>query len=285
MEFPGIRLLPCRPWLVALEEGVDDWQRVIELYEQALGSLKKTFDAEFGGQVAIGEIREPKVVLIFRSRAALENYWRRYFGLSRLPDTVPALYHVTKDRTVTYHDPVMPIDRLLHEGTHQLVHTISTRTPSSFWLHEGLGTYFETYKRVRQNGGFETILCEPRVNLPRWRGVRPAFDDPTLRGRVSLRDLLDMSLSDFQEWYEKGMVDHPDLRDRMTEIYYGAAWSVVYFMLRSENPLYRRVLMRILHEELHGSAEKVSFQKHLEEAGIEFGRFEEDLEAFIRNPH
>ena len=278
-EFPGIHLQPARPWLLALEPGDYSMVDVIPLYERALKSLEAAFAEEFK-ELPLSEIRRPLTVLILRNRAAFKFYWLRNFSDRNLPDNVPGVYQVGFG-TVTYHDNHLPFERLLHEGTHQLVHAFSKEPPQTFWFHEGLGNFFETYLRVK-NERFETVHCTPSINLPRRNDARDGLNDETLQNDLRLSNVLGMTLGDFDLWYNNPRASDEGTRRRATDSLYGVSWAVVYFMLRSGNADYRAAFLEYLQEELQGRGGRLLFEEILDRRAHKTpDEFERELRSFI----
>jgi hypothetical protein len=278
-EFPGIHIQPSRPWVIALEPGEHERHAVIPLYERALHSLLLAFEEEFR-ELRLPEIRRPLPVLILRNRASFKSYWLRNFDDRHLPDNVPGVFHLGRG-TVTYHDSHLPFERLLHEGTHQLVHAYSVNPPRTFWLHEGLGNYFETYVRVKQDG-FETVQCAPSLNMPRLYDTIEGYEHEGIRPALDLSSLAGLGLTDFDLRYSRVGGADEALRRRITNSMYGVSWSLTHFMLRGGNPEYRAAFLEYLQEELRGAGGAGVFETILRRrTGRTLPELDRELKAYV----
>lgn len=278
-EFPGIHIQPSRPWLIALEPGEHERHAVIPLYERALHSLLRAFEEEFR-ELRLPEIRRPLPVLILRNRASFKSYWLRHFDDRQLPDNVPGVFHLGRG-TVTYHDSHLPFERLLHEGTHQLVHAYSVTPPRTFWLHEGLGNFFETYTRVKQDG-FETVQCSPSLNMPRLYDTIEGYEHDAIRPALDFADVAALSLTEFDLRYNRAGGPDEALRRRITNSLYGLSWSVAHFMLRGGSPDYRATFLEYFQEELRGAGGGPVFEAILRRrTGRSLAEFDRELKGYV----
>lgn len=279
-RYPKITLYASRPWLVALEHGPADPDWVAELYARALASLKEAFFREFGA-LDFPKLRRPLLVLVLRDRASYERYWAKHFG--RLPPKgVPAIYLHAAQRSVTYFNESLTFGRLLHEGAHQLVAAVSLQPPRSFWLHEGLGCFFEPYE-IQKSGSFVRVTCTTLRNMDRWYDFMSAMDDPSLQRYFSLRTMLEeMTLFSFERDSQR-LASSPELREKIREIYYAGAWAVVYFLLRGPRKEYRDVLLEYFTLEGRSRSGGGSFLTLLQKrTGVSLEQFEKEFMAFIR---
>lgn len=274
-----------RPWLIAVQDGVPDAHRVVQLYERALKSLDERFHQEFA-DLDLPRFDQPLLVLVLRDRREFRRYWTRNFG--RLPpERITAIYLSTRRQSVTYYEESLTFGRLLHEGAHQLADAVSVRSEEnlplkSFWLHEGLGCFFEPYEIFR-DGSFTRVTCTAGRNTERWYDFVTAMDDPRLRKLFSLRDLLDMTLGSFDKWHRK-LEFNQDLQKKVSDIYYAASWALVYFLVRGPNETYRETLLEYFLMEIRGRSDNVRFDELLKErAQVDLETFEADFMDFIRN--
>jgi hypothetical protein len=272
------------PWLVALENGKYDARQAIQLYVRGVQSLYDSFRKEFRA-LRLPEPKHTLPVVIFNSRESFDNYCRRTRGGS-MPRTVTGFYEPSRQRTVTYHEGLLPIERMLHESAHQLVHTYSLPSVRfhSFWFHEGLGGLFETYRRSRQ-GSFETVDAAPEINHPRLYDALRALNDPDLRSYVTVRQVMSMTMDSFRDWWDgisRQVACEPrrDVaaqleaeRDRIANAWYAVSWALVYFMLRSDAAS-SDVLMEYFVQETRGRGGRDTFELILK------GRNQQDLDQF-----
>lgn len=275
-------MLEAKPWLIALEIGRYSERPVLQMYERALASLYESFQKQFVG-LSLPQPTRAMTVVILNSRESFDHYCRRRHGGTK-PATVMGFYEFKERRTVTYHEGFLPIERLLHEGTHQLVHYYSIAPFQSFWFHEGLGSAFETYTRV-VDGPFETIVAAPAVNHPRLYEALRAINDPDIRSYVTVPQLMSLSMDSFQAWWDQisrdaardprrdSAVKLAANRDKIANAYYAVSWAIVYYMMNSD-PAYADVLTEYFIQETRGKGGRDTFEIILK------GRTQQDLEDF-----
>ncbi len=274
--------LEARPWLVALEYGRYPERQTIQLYERGLRSLYLEFMSKFES-LRLPEPARVLPVVIFNSRESFDTYCRRRYGRT-LPATVMGLFEPTRQRTVSYHEGYCPVERLLHEGTHQLVHHYSIAPFESFWFHEGLGSMFETYQKGTE-GAFEVVIAKPDVNRPRLYEALAALNDPEVRSAVRLSQIMSLSMDSFRDWWDRVSLDAArELRrdeaarleanrDKLANAYYAVSWAVVYYMMHSD-PAFSDVLKEYFFQETRGKGGRDTFELILK------GRVRMDLDEF-----
>lgn len=275
-------MLDSRPWLVALEIGRYKERETMQLYERGLRSLYDSFQKEFAS-LRLPDPGRALPVVIFNSRESFDIYCRRQHGCS-MPATVMGFFEPSRARTVTYHEGFLPIERMLHEGTHQLVHYYSTSPFQSFWFHEGLGSMFETYRKVNE-GSFETVVAAPEVNPPRLYEALHAINDPEIKSAVTVSQVMSLSMDSFREWWEqisRDIAREPRRdeaarleagRDRLANAYYAVSWAIVYFMLHTD-AANSDALKEFFIQETRGRGGRDTFELILK------GRSQQDLEQF-----
>jgi hypothetical protein len=283
---PGaFSMLEAKPWLIALEIGRYSERPVLQMYERALTSLHESFQKQFAS-LRLPPPTRAMTVVILNSRESFDTYCRRRHGGTK-PPTVMGFYEFKERRTVTYHEGFLPVERMLHEGTHQLVHYYSTAPFHSFWFHEGLGSAFETYTKV-VDGPYETVVAKPAVNHPRLYEALRALNDADIRSYVSVHQLMALSMDSFQAWWdqisrEAARDPRHDVaarlaanRDKIANAYYSVSWAIVYYMMNSD-PAYADVLTEYFVQETRGKGGRDTFEIILK------GRTQQDLDQFQAN--
>lgn len=277
----------AKPYLIALEASPRYHSTmVMEDYAQRMEILHATFRREFGQALNLPEVEPALVVLIFNSRESFDRYFLER-DRKRMSDSIKGIYEYDRERRriVVYHDYNVPSDVLFHEGVHQLVHyhtlreTEGHRVYGSYWLQEGLGTYFEGLRRGEQGGFFDP--AGGRDRLPTLKQALP----PRVGGKgdfIPLNVLVGLTVDHFWQWFEEGMVAEPEQTTQKARLYYAQSWALVHF-LRHRGGAHARVLDEYLRREISGRGGKEAFEDlvrhHLK---MELAELEEDFIAYIQ---
>lgn len=278
-----------RPYLVGFEKSPRyiGWEWSAE-YGRQLETLHAAFRGEFGDTLGLPPVDEPLVVIVLSSRESFDRYCERT-EKRRLSAPIKGIYQYTLRRVVLYHGDEAPWVVLFHEGAHQLVHHYTRRSgaavrdPGTYWFQEGLGTYFEGFRR-RGDG---QIDIDPSVNRHRLPALKQALQE----GRqdwVSLGVLVGMTVDDFWEWWERGRAADPEGTTRKAQLYYAESWAFVYF-LRQKGGNLRKTFDDYLRAEISGQGRpgafgrKELFEKILREnAGVELAAIEDEFVEYIQ---
>jgi len=275
----------CRPFLVALERGERySADVVIKDYAARLVELYDFFRREFSAALELPGIDDEVLpVLIFSSRESFDAYTRRVMEGEEHSPEIRGLYEPTRGRIVLYHDPMGPYEVILHEGTHQLVHYYTKRLSKgeagsmTQWFHEGLGTYFEGFRRT----GDGQILLDPARHRVRLPAVKQAITDPS-RTYTPLKVLTGMTVDGWWSWFRKEQESDNLLATRKAQDFYAQSWALVYF-LRSSGGNYRRAFDEYFRLELQGAGGKEGFEKairsHLD---MDLHQLEQKFIDFVR---
>ncbi|HEX7897076.1 MAG TPA: hypothetical protein VF950_04920 [Planctomycetota bacterium] len=251
----GIILYRARPYLVVLEPSnryVES--EVIEEYGRRLGSLRSTFAAEFGDPLRLPPVEGVLPVVILNSRQSFDRYCEGK-DQKRMPSAVKGFYDSQRRRVVVYHDFNVSPEVLFHEGAHQLVHYYTRRetndrpVPSTYWFAEGVGTYFEGFRR-RDDGQwvFDTTAASGRLAT-----LKQTLNQRGMKDFIPLSVLMGMSVEQFWDWYEKSQGVEPEEATRRAQLYYAESWALVRF-LRHKGPVLRELFEEFFRAELAGRA-------------------------------
>ena len=272
-----------RPFLVAVERSerypVD---RVVQEYAERLIGLYHFFRDDFAPTLALPEVDEVLPVIILGSRSSYDAYTRRVNDGEEHSPQIKGVYEFSRKRIVLYHNPIAPYEVILHEGVHQLVHFYTRHfsevgsVSTTQWFQEGLGTYFEGFRRTRDG----RVLIDPGVNHGRLRAVKSGLvgPDPVY---TPLAALTGMTIDGFWKWFREQRAVDEILATRKAQTFYGESWALVYF-LRNGGEKYRHVFDAYFLLELSGKGGKESFEKVLRDhlqLGIE--ALEEDFIAYL----
>ncbi|MBI2898829.1 MAG: hypothetical protein HYY17_01455 [Planctomycetes bacterium] len=276
-----------RPFLVAVERGERySADVVIKEYASRLTELHDFFRREFASAVELPEIDEVLAVVVLSSRESYDAYTRRVNDGEEHSPQIRGVYEFTRGRIVTYHDPMAPFEVILHEGVHQLVHCYTKRlgregsASTTQWFQEGLGTYFEGFRRT----GDGQIFLDPEVNRLRLPAVKQAILDQK-RTFTPLAVLTGMTIDGFWSWYREQRRADDLMATRLAQVFYAESWALVYF-LRARGGNYRRAFDEYFRLELEGRGGKEGFErairthlgKDLQELEKEFVDYIQQLE-------
>jgi len=276
-----------KPYLLAVESSERYiGTQVIEDYGKRLETLYSTFRREFGESPALPEVNDVLVVVVLNSRESFDRYCMEREKKKMSPQ-IKGIYEYNRRRIVIYYEVHAPYEVLFHEGVHQLVHyftlreTGGTRAQHMYWFQEGLGTYFEGFRRV----GEDQVLIDPRVNRGRLPVVKEALQDPTPEGRrgfIPLSVLTGMTVDEFWEWYERGMGEDAAEATRRAHLYYAESWAFVHF-LRQLGGYYQKTFDEYFSAEIRGEGGKKKFEELVKSnLGMELAQLEEKFIAYVK---
>lgn len=265
-EFDSNKFLfsDCPPFIMAAEKNEGVWMNgLFDYHRPALDLLYEVFMREFGEPLKLRDIRaEVLRVIIFTSR----DSWDRYCEKSQkklLSREIPGFYEYHNRRIVMIYDRAQaPLEVLMHESTHQLVHFFTlekcegARKATYYWFQEGLGTYFESLRRDSSNhiSGHSSRLKIVKEKLE---------SDET--NFIPLSMLMGLTVDDFwNKWYT-GPCDEKEQqeRTRTAQLAYGEACALVLFLRHGEGGKYRRVFDDYFAAELRGEGSRAKFEELL----------------------
>ncbi len=155
----------------------------------------------------------------------------------------------------------LPVPALMHEAVHMLNHEriYDAGARPSRWFEEGLATYFGASQvdsrlgiepgDIRRSGTIVTgtvrLQFDPRAQLLAYRRVRDA------RGPVPLRPLIAIGPED------------PAWRGPAATRTYGAAWTLVHFLLHGEKGRHRARFLEYAGLEARGAGGPAAFERLL----------------------
>jgi len=264
-EFPGSQFIfftHVKPYLVALERsdrfiGKD----LVEDYARRLETLHLAFRHEFGEALRLPPVDAVLKVVVLNSRESFDRSCERR-DKKRLAAAIKGLYEYRDRRILTYHDLNAPYEVLLHEGAHQLVHyytlreTEGRKVPSTYWFQEGLGTYFEGFRR-RVDG---EITLDPGANSQRLPTLKQILLQQDRRDFIPLTMLVGMTVDEFWDWFERGMMTEPAEVTRKAQLYYAESWAFAHF-LRQAGGNHRKVFDAYFRLEIAGTGSKAVFEE------------------------
>lgn len=256
---------------------------MFEEFQWALVSLREKFAEEFGHRLELGGIDELLKVVIFTRRETFDECLRRGNN-APLPSEVPGIYQYVKRRTEFYYDRnAYPIEVLLHESVHQIVHYYYRQradqgATQSWWFQEGIATYFEPYARS-QTG---RVVVDPGQTGSRMAAVREALKTGDL---PPLYQLMGLDIHDIWELFKVApTVEEQERRMRAANRSYAAAWAFTHFLRHAHGGRYRPLYDEYFRRELEGRGGKDVFTRLLSERyeGRELGDLQIELEAYLR---
>ena len=287
-EFPGSQFifnLHIKPYLIALERS-DRFipKELVEEYGRRMETIHLAFRREIGDPLGLTPVHEPVLkVVILNSRESFDRYCEKR-DKKRMAPAIKGLYEYREKRILTYHDLSAPYEVLLHEGAHQLVHyytlreTEGRKVPSSYWFQEGLGTYFEGYRR-RVDG---EITLDPGVNSQRLPTLKQILLQQDRRDFVPLTMLVGMTVDEFWDWFERGMLSEPAEVTRKAQLYYAESWAFAHF-LRQAGGNHRKVFDAYFRREIAGTASKAVFEELVRnELGMDLPQLEDQFVKYIQ---
>jgi hypothetical protein len=272
-----------KPYLVALEPSQRYVETdVIEEYARRLATLQATFHHEIGSALGLPEVDGVLPVIVLNSRQSFDKYCEAK-EKKRMPAAVKGFYDSQRRRVIVYHDFNVSHEVLFHEGAHQLVHYYTLRqtdgrpTSSTYWFAEGMGTYFEGFRR-REDGRF---VFDTSANSGRLSTLRQSLAQRGMKDFIPLSLLMDMSVDQFWDWYEKSQGVDPDDATRRAQLYYAESWALVRF-LRQKSPAHRELFQEFFRAELAGRAGKQVVESFLRDRlGQELSDLDRDFAEYI----
>lgn len=287
-EFPGSQFLfnlHAKPYLIALERS-DRFipKELIEEYARRMETIHLAFRRELGDALGLPPVNDTLLkVVILNSRESFDRYCEKR-DKKRMAPAIKGLYEYRERRILTYHDLSAPYEVLLHEGAHQLVHyytlreTEGRKVPSSYWFQEGLGTYFEGFRR-RIDG---EILLDPGVNSQRLPTLKQILLQQDRRDFIPLAMLVGMTVDEFWDWFERGMMAEPAEVTRKAQLYYAESWAFSHF-LRQAGPSHRKVFDAYFRREVSGTGSKAVFEELVRnELGLDLPQLEDQFVKYIQ---
>ena len=253
-----------QPYLLALEPSQRYVEsEVIEEYGRRMATLRRTFAAELGDSLRLPGVDGVLPVIILNSRQSFDRYCESK-EQKRMPAAVKGFYDAQRRRVVVYHDFNVSPEVLFHEGAHQLVHYYTLRetngraVPSTYWFAEGVGTYFEGFRR-RDDGQF---VFDTTVASGRLATLKQTLNQRGMKDFIPLSVLMGMSVDQFWEWYEKSQAVEPEEATRRAQLYYAESWALVRF-LRHKGPALRDLFDEFFRAELAGRAGRELVERFL----------------------
>ena len=287
-EFPGSQFifnLHTKPYLIALERS-DRFipKELVEEYARRMETIHLAFRREIGDPLGLPPVHEPVLkVVILNSRESFDRYCEKR-DKKRMAPAIKGLYEYREKRILTYHDLSAPYEVLLHEGAHQLVHyytlreTEGRKVPSSYWFQEGLGTYFEGFRR-RVDG---EIVLDPGANSQRLPTLKQILLQQDRRDFIPLTMLVGMTVDEFWDWFERGMMTEPAEVTRKAQLYYAESWAFAHF-LRQAGGNHRKVFDAYFRREIAGTGSKAVFEEMVRnELGVDLLQLEDQFVKYIQ---
>jgi len=287
-EFPGSQFifnLHTKPYLIALERS-DRFiaKELIEEYARRMETIHLAFRREMGDPLALPPVNDTLLkVVILNSRESFDRYCEKR-DKKRMAPAIKGLYEYRERRILTYYDLSAPYEVLLHEGTHQLVHyytlreTEGRKIPTSYWFQEGLGTYFEGFRR-RIDG---EIVLDPGANSQRLPTLKQILLQQDRRDFIPLTMLVGMTVDEFWDWFERGMMTEPAEVTRKAQLYYAESWAFSHFLRQTGGP-HRRVFDAYFRREISGQGSKAAFEELVRsELGFDLPQLEDQFVKYIQ---
>jgi ribosomal protein S27E len=287
-EFPGSQFifnLHTQPYLIALERS-DRFiaKELVEEYARRMETIHLAFRREMGDALGLPRVNDTLLkVVILNSRESFDRYCEKR-DKKRMAPAIKGLYEYREKRILTYYDLSAPYEVLLHEGTHQLVHyytlreTEGRKIPTSYWFQEGLGTYFEGYRRKIDG----EIVLDPGVNSQRLPTLKQILLQQDRRDFIPLTMLVGMTVDEFWDWFERGMLTEPAEVTRKAQLYYAESWAFAHF-LRQAGGNHRKVFDAYFRREIAGTGSKAVFEELVRtELGVDLPQLEDQFVKYIQ---
>ena len=287
-EFPGSQFifnLHSKPYLIALERS-DRFiaKELVEEYARRMETIHLAFRREMADALGLPPVNDALLkVVILNSRESFDRYCEKR-DKKRMAPAIKGLYEYRERRILTYYDLGAPYEVLLHEGTHQLVHyytlreTEGRKIPSSYWFQEGLGTYFEGFRR-RIDG---EIVLDPGSNSQRLPTLKQILLQQDRRDFIPLTMLVGMTVDEFWDWFERGMLTEPAEVTRKAQLYYAESWAFAHF-LRQAGGNHRKVFDAYFRREISGTGSKAVFEELVRtELGVDLPQLEDQFVKYIQ---
>ena len=283
-EFPEERfaIKDAYPFLVFVEEGRRFVKTdIIDDYAKHLHLLYRRFQKELASELGLKPIQQVLPVIILNSRESYDRYCRHTNG-DTMPAQITGMYEYSRRRIVIYHDPWSLYEVILHEGVHQLVHHFqetyeprNSHPVNSYWFQEGMGTYFEGFRRQDRR-----IILDPvghRVRLP---AVKEALRNDEF---IPVGRLVKLSTEEFWNWFDGYPAGDEASRAKLAQLHYAESWALVYFLLNGDNGRYRRAFFDYFEKELQGSGTLENFETALSKRSkIDLPEFERAFIEYIQ---
>jgi tetratricopeptide (TPR) repeat protein len=169
----------------------------------------------------LAEIPLPLRARIFRSKDDYDRYLMGLISETRSDFVFISYRDRARSELVGFQREAPDFDAsLLHYG---FIQVLNSRIPGApLWLEEGMATYLEGSRYDPAGGRFDF-----RPNLAWLDSLKRILQDPVLASRYGLQDLL---LADRRA------------AETNIEVFYPAAWGLVYFLLESPDRRYNRIL-------------------------------------------
>ncbi|HLY10629.1 MAG TPA: hypothetical protein VKW04_15100 [Planctomycetota bacterium] len=287
-EFSGSQFIfthHTKPYLIALERS-DRFiaKELVEEYARRMETIHLAFRREMGDSLGLPPVNDTLLkVVILNSRESFDRYCEKR-DKKRMAPAIKGLYEYGERRILTYYDLTAPYEVLLHEGTHQLVHyytlreTEGRKIPTSYWFQEGLGTYFEGFRR-RLDG---EIVLDPGSNSQRLPTLKQILLQQDRREFIPLTMLVGMSVDEFWDWFERGMMTEPTDVTRKAQLYYAESWAFAHF-LRQAGGNHRKVFDAYFRREIAGTGSKAVFEELVRSGlGLDLPQLEDQFVKYIQ---
>lgn len=272
-----------RPYLVALEPSQRYVEsELIEEYGRRLEALRDAFAAEFGAPLSLPPVEDVLVVIVLNSRQSFDTYCLDK-DRKRMPAAVKGFFDSQRRRVVVYHDYHVSPEVLFHEGAHQLTDYYTLRgtngkgASGTYWFAEGVGTYFEGFRR-REDGRF---VFDATSASGRLATLKQTLGQRGMKDFIPLSVLMGMSVDQFWEWYDKSQALDPEDATRRAQLYYAESWALVRF-LRHKRPELRELFHEFFRAELAGRAGRDVVERHLRDRlGLELSDLDREFVEYI----
>ena len=287
-EFAGSQFIfthHTKPYLIALERS-DRFiaKELVEEYARRMETIHLAFRREMADGLGLPPVNDTLLkVVILNSRESFDRYCEKR-DKKRMAPAIKGLYEYRERRILTYYDLSAPYEVLLHEGTHQLVHyytlreTDGRKVPTSYWFQEGLGTYFEGFRR-RIDG---EIVLDPGSNSQRLPTLKQILLQQDRRDFIPLTMLVGMTVDEFWDWFERGMLTEPAEVTRKAQLYYAESWAFAHF-LRQAGANHRKVFDAYFRREVAGTGSKAVFEELVRtELGLDLPQLEDQFVKYIQ---
>jgi hypothetical protein len=287
-EFAGSQFIfthHTKPYLIALERS-DRFiaKELVEEYARRMETIHLAFRREMADALGLPPVNDTLLkVVILNSRESFDRYCEKR-DKKRMAPAIKGLYEYRERRILTYYDLSAPYEVLLHEGTHQLVHyytlreTEGRKIPTSYWFQEGLGTYFEGFRR-RIDG---EIVLDPGSNSQRLPTLKQILLQQDRRDFIPLTMLVGMTVDEFWDWFERGMLTEPAEVTRKAQLYYAESWAFAHF-LRQAGGNHRKVFDAYFRREIAGTGSKAVFEELVRnELGVDLPQLEDQFVKYIQ---
>lgn len=269
-----------RHFLVALQQG-ETYAAVIvsNEYKRVLDALYRHFATEYADVLKGRERMELVPIYIFRNRAGYLQYGKEQNKLGLLQYAGGHYDGKLKIMMTFRKKNTSPIEVVLHEATHVLMHYLKNHRPKKvtdlFWLQEGIADFCAGFRATAD--GIEL----GKINRGRWKAIKQIH---ALEARQRRRTMTFQQLINYHQGHWFGMLQSRDprvvrSRGQQMGIIYAKAWALFHFLHHGNNGKYRQRLKAFIRSSIESDQSINAFNKAF--AGISMQELEREFYRYV----